>query len=316
MKILETLRHKVDSALDRYLPDKGLFPKPIHQAMRYSVMAGGKRLRPILALLCGRMLGAPESKVMPAACALELVHTYSLVHDDLPAMDDDDLRRGKPTCHKVFGEAMAILAGDALLTYAFQLIAQKTADKRIVPALVLELARAAGSVGMVGGQVLDIGTTGKNNKYLNSLRSQLVAVRAKRATCHVIPLIPAGRLCGEIHLRKTAAMITASCRMGALIARATPKQLTAISRYGRNLGLAFQIVDDILDEVGEKKKLGKTPGKDRQQNKLTYPAIKGVKVAEQEAVRLIRAAKTVLKPFGNRAKHLIGLADYIVSRQS
>ena len=316
MKILETLRHRVDSALKRYLPEAGLFPKPIHQAMRYSVMAGGKRLRPILALLTGRMLGAPESKIMPVACALELMHTYSLVHDDLPAMDDDDLRRGKPTCHKVFGEAMAILAGDALLTHAFQLIADKTPDKRIVPALVLELAQAAGSVGMIGGQVLDIGTTGKNNKYLNSLRPLLAAVRAKRATCHVIPLIPAGRLCGEIHLRKTAAMITASCRLGALIARATPKQLAGITRYGRNLGLAFQIVDDILDEVGEKRKLGKTPGKDRKQNKLTYPAIKGIKVAEQEAIRLITASKSALKPFGKRAKELTTLADYIISRQS
>lgn len=288
MDLLEQLRKKVDSALKRYLPEAGLFPKPIHQAMRYSVLAGGKRLRPILALMTGRMLGVPQGGIMPAACALELVHTYSLIHDDLPAMDNDDFRRGKPTCHKVFGEAMAILAGDALLTYAFQLIAQKTTDKKIVPALVLELAQAAGSIGMIGGQVLDINSPGKNSL----------------------------RLCGEIHNRKTAAMITASCRLGAIIARATPKQLARITAYGKNLGLAFQIVDDILDEVGEKERLGKTPGKDRQQNKLTYPALKGIKSAETEAVRLITAAKSALKPFGKKAKSLTDLADYIISRQS
>ncbi|MFH1226285.1 MAG: farnesyl diphosphate synthase [Planctomycetota bacterium] len=296
MKLLEQLRNKVDTALGQYLPAKGLFPKPIHQAMRYSVMAGGKRLRPILALLTGRMLGAPENKTMPAACSLELVHTYSLIHDDLPAMDNDDLRRGKPTCHKVYGEAMAILAGDALLTYAFQLIADKTADKKLVPALVSELAVASGSTGMIGGQVLDIAASGKNNRYFKSLDSL--------------------NLCGEIHLRKTAMMITASCRMGAIIAGADKASLDRVTGYGQNLGLAFQIVDDILDVVGEKNQLGKTPGKDQAQHKLTYPALKGIKSAEAEAIKLITTAKSNLKPFGSRAKQLTELADYIVSRQS
>ncbi|MFA5795001.1 MAG: polyprenyl synthetase family protein [Candidatus Brocadiia bacterium] len=296
MKILETLRRKVDSALGNYLPAKGSFPKPIHDAMRYSVMAGGKRLRPILALLTGRMLGVPEPKIMPAACALELVHTYSLIHDDLPAMDNDDLRRGKPTCHKVYGEAIAILAGDALLTYAFQLVTQKIADKKLVPALVEELSVASGSAGMVGGQVLDI--------------TAPLLLKQKHSAPNAL------NLCGKTHLLKTATLITAACRMGAVVAHADKASLARVTDYGQNLGLAFQIVDDILDVIGEKNKLGKTPGKDRQQNKLTYPALKGVRSAETEAVQLITRAKISLKSFGPKAKPLIDLADYIVSRQS
>ncbi|MEW6027572.1 MAG: polyprenyl synthetase family protein [Planctomycetota bacterium] len=282
----------VSKALGKYLPSASVFPPLIHRAMRYSVLNGGKRLRAVLALMAGELLGAPNSKVMPYACAMEMVHAYSLIHDDLPAMDNDDFRRGKPTSHKVFGEGMAILAGDALLTYAFQLIADKIQDKSIVAKLVGELSKAAGSVGMVGGQVLDILSAG---------------LPVNRST---------GRQLREIHLRKTGAMIIASCRGGAIIAGASGRQLAAITSYARNFGLAFQIVDDILDVNGSKKQLGKTPGKDAKLNKLTYPALKGLKASQEEAEYLIKQANKSLALFGKKADKLKELSDYLLTRNT
>lgn len=290
----------VNQALSKHLPPASTFPPLIHKAMRYSVLNGGKRLRAILALMTGELLGTPSSRIMPYACALEMIHAYSLIHDDLPAMDNDDFRRGKPTSHKVFGEAMAILAGDALLTYAFQIIADKIQNNSVAPKLVSELSHAAGSVGMVGGQVLDI--QNENNGIQNTGYRIQVKNRCK--------------ILKEMHLRKTAAMIVASCRGGAIISGASNKQLSAITAYAGNFGLAFQIVDDILDISGSKAQLGKTPGKDAKLHKLTYPALKGLKASYQETKYLIKQAKNSLNIFGKEADKLKELADYLLKRKT
>jgi len=287
----------VNQALSKHLPPASTFPPLIHKAMRYSVLNGGKRLRAIMALMTGELFGTPSSRIMPYACALEMIHAYSLIHDDLPAMDNDDLRRGKPTSHKVFGEAMAILAGDALLTYAFQIIADKIQNNSVAPKLVSELSHAAGSVGMVGGQVLDIQNENKTRHTSKSPLNRGVLLR-------------------EMHLRKTAAMIVASCRGGAIISGASNKQLSAITAYAGNFGLAFQIVDDILDISGSKAQLGKTPGKDAKLHKLTYPALKGLKASYQETKYLIKQAKNSLNIFGKEADKLKELADYLLKRKT
>jgi len=289
IKIQKYLKGKslaINRSLDRYLPGRNIFPSQIHQAMRYSVLAGGKRLRGILVLSSGRLFKVPERILMPVAVAFELVHTYSLIHDDLPAMDNDDFRRGKPTSHRVFGEALAILTGDALLPLAFQLLADKIRNPKVSRQLVKEISQAAGSRGMVGGQVLDL-TQSKTDRKKKLLM---------------------------IHLLKTAALITAAVRAGALVAKANPTQLACLTRYGRNLGLAFQIMDDILDIKGDRTHLGKTPGKDRVQAKLTYPALYGLEHAETKARRLINRAKQALHPFHNRAEILSALADYVINR--
>ena len=269
----------------RLLPPAKAGPGRIHEAMRYAVFGGGKRLRPFLALAACDAAGGDRRQALPAACALEMIHTYSLVHDDLPAMDDDDYRRGRPSCHKAFGEAMGILAGDALLTRAFEVIATQTPDRRLVPALVAEVADGAGTLGMIGGQVLDIEG-----------------------------LKPSPRVVEEIHLRKTAALITSAVRAGAIAARATPARLRAVTAYGRNLGLAFQIVDDILDIFGTREQLGKTPGKDAADRKVTYPAVFGVEASRRRAERHVAAAKRALAPLGRRGAHLAALADFVFSR--
>jgi len=264
--------------------------------MSYSVLNGGKRLRAILALMIGELLDTPNNKIMPFACALEMVHAYSLIHDDLPAMDDDDFRRGKPTCHKAFGEAMAILAGDALLTHSFKVIAGKITDKKIIPELINQLAQASGSTGMVGGQVLDImHSTTQNSKC--SLDAKLAMLK-------------------ETHLLKTAAMIGVAAHGAGIISHADSKKLRSVTFYARNLGLAFQIIDDILDVNGSKKQLGKTPGKDAKLNKLTYPALKGLKTSYKEADYLIRQAKKSLNTFGKKADKLKELADYLLTRKT
>jgi geranylgeranyl diphosphate synthase type II len=291
---LSTKRRLVNQALNKYLLPSFTFPETIHQAIRYSVLNGGKRLRAILALMTGELFGVTNNKVMPFACALEFIHAYSLVHDDLPAMDNDDIRRGKPTCHKVFGEPIAILSGDALLTLSFQIVAEKIQHKKIIPELISELARAAGSVGMIGGQVLDIENENSPNPA------------------------PAGhkkRVLEQMHLRKTAAMITVSARGAALISNARQKQLSAITSYARNLGLSFQIVDDILDISSSKNNLGKTPGKDVKMNKLTYPALIGLERANKKAKRLVEKAKKALDIFGKKAHLLKQLADYLLIRK-
>ena len=270
----------VDAALDRLVPPEDTPPATIHRAMRYSLFAGGKRIRPILCLEAARAVAEDAPGVEQAACSLELVHTYSLIHDDLPALDNDDFRRGRPTCHKEFGEAMAILAGDALLTLAFQVLG----DIRLVG----ELAAAAGTDGgMIGGQVADL--------------------EGERQ-------IPTAELLESIHRAKTGALLRASVRMGAICAGADRAQLAALTCYGVHMGLAFQIVDDLLDVEQSSEALGKTAGKDAQQQKITFPAVYGLAESHRMAERERLGAHAALESFGERASRLRELADLIVER--
>lgn len=278
----------VDEALDRFLPPEAGKPATLHRAMRYSVFAGGKRVRAVLVLMVNELLGGRVENALPSACAVELVHTYSLIHDDLPAMDDDDLRRGKPTSHKVFGEAVAILAGDALLTLAFELIAAQTGDKALANEMTFTLARAAGPGGMVGGQVVDIESAG---------------TPGDRETLEMM------------HRMKTAALIRASARMGALSANADDEMIETLSDYGLKIGLAFQVADDLLDAEGTSEELGKTAGKDEAQSKLTYPLLYGAERSKEIARTLAREAKERIARFGDEAKRLRELADFIVERK-
>ena len=289
---LESRREIVDMALDRVLPGEDAAPSTVHRAMRYSVLAGGKRLRPILVVASAEAVGGSAEQVMDTACALELIHTYSLIHDDLPAMDDDDYRRGRLTSHKVFGDAIAILAGDALLTLAFHLIAANAArgaDPKVVCQVVAEVAEAAGTSGMVGGQVVDIESEGK-------------AITADTLD--------------YIHTRKTAALIRVSMRAGAMLAGARPAALARIGDAGQRLGLVFQIVDDILDVEGTLAELGKTAGSDERKKKVTYPAYHGIEASKRRARELIVEAKAALEPLGPAAEPLRALADYILERKN
>ena len=288
---VETRRTLVDAALDRVLPPETADPTKVHQAMRYSVLAPGKRLRPILVIAGAEAVGGRAETVLDTACALELIHAYSLIHDDLPAMDDDDYRRGRLTNHKVFGEAMAILAGDALLTLAFRLVAENAA--RVAPGavgmVVAEVADAAGTDGMVGGQVVDIESEGK---------------------------VISAEMLDYIHLRKTAALIRASLRVGALLVGGSAAQVDAISRAGQSLGLAFQIVDDILDVEGNLAELGKSAGSDERKQKATYPALHGLPTSKRRARELIDETKRMLEPLGPPADPIRALADYVLERRS
>jgi geranylgeranyl diphosphate synthase, type II len=291
-RYLNDRRAAVDRALDQLLPPPSLPPVTVHTAMRYSVFAGGKRLRPILVIAGAEAVGGSMQQVMPTACALECIHTYSLIHDDLPAMDDDDVRRGRPTSHKVYGEAIAILAGDGLLTLAFRLLAANRPsgqDGHGLAAVLEEIADAAGTLGMVGGQVVDIESQGK-------------------------PVTP--DMLEYIHTRKTAALIRAALRSGALLSDASEAELAAVSRAGAALGLAFQIVDDILDVEGSTIQLGKTAGKDQAQRKATYPELFGLEASRSKARTLIEEAKTALAPLGSRAAPISALADFIFERRS
>ncbi len=279
----------IDRALQRFLPRAGTRPATLHEAMRYSLFAGGKRLRPVLTLASAEACGGSSEQALPAAGAVECIHTYSLVHDDLPCMDDDDLRRGRPTNHKVFGEGVAVLAGDALLTIAFEILAQaKPTPRYPVAALIGELASAAGSRWLIGGQVADLEGEGR-------------------------------KLGGEdlkyIHRCKTAALLTTSIRLGAMSADATAKQLAALTEFGQALGLAFQVIDDILDVTQTTEKLGKTAGKDVKATKATYPAVFGLDRSRAEAHRLTRKAHTALKPFGKKGDPLRAIADYLLARE-
>ncbi len=271
----------IDNALKKYFLKNADEPTIINTAMKYSVFAGGKRLRPILCLASCEICGGVAKNVMPTACGIEMLHTYSLIHDDLPAMDNDDFRRGKLTSHKKFGEAIAILAGDGLLTKAFEIIE---------PKVVKEIAVAAGTKGMVGGQVADIQMTNDELRITN-YKSKLE----------------------YIHEHKTAKMIEVSLKAGAILSGAPLVKIKALSSYGRKIGLAFQIADDILDIIGNKKKLGKT-GSDLENKKLTYPSIYGIEKSKQKAEALIKSAKNDLKIFGKKANILNELADYIVKR--
>jgi geranylgeranyl diphosphate synthase, type II len=276
----------VDRDLERRLGDRLDCPPRLREAMRYSVFAGGKRLRPLLVLLANEAcLGAADA-AMPAASAVEMIHTYSLIHDDLPAMDDDDLRRGLPTCHRKFDEATAILAGDALLTLAFEAVSEMQPSP-VAARCVKELAKAAGAVGMVGGQVDDLhADAGPGTlEWLESL-----------------------------HERKTGALLRASLRMGGIAAGASLEQLDALTDYGRQIGLAFQIVDDLLDVEGDAVKLGKDVRKDEAAGKLTYPGLLGVEESRRRAWELMDAARAALAPFGPAGVQLARLAQYIVER--
>jgi geranylgeranyl diphosphate synthase type II len=282
----------VDAALGRYLPSESDPPATLHKAMRYSVFAGGKRLRPVFVMAGAEAVGGRMDEVMETACAVEMIHTYSLIHDDLPAMDNDDFRRGVPTNHKVFGEAIAILAGDALLTLAFRLLADNFAagsDAHALRNVLIEIADAAGSAGMVGGQVADIESEGK------------------RVGAETVDYI---------HTHKTAALIRASIRAGAMLAGATPSQLVALGVAGGNLGLAFQIMDDILDVTATSEELGKTAGKDQAQQKATYPAVHGLEVSRIHAKALVGEAHAALQSFGPRAEALRALGTFIVERKA
>jgi geranylgeranyl diphosphate synthase, type II len=281
----------IDRVLDEWVPAETVAPESIHRAMRYSLFAGGKRIRPILAVAAARAICDDTVGIENAAGALELIHTYSLIHDDLPALDNDDLRRGRPTCHKVFGEALAILAGDALLTLAFEVLSRLpgvVAERRIW--LVEELSRAAGTVGgMIAGQVHDI--------------------EGERQA-------PSALLLESIHRAKTGALLRASVRMGAIYAGASAAELAALSDYGEHAGLAFQIVDDVLDVEGSSEALGKTAGKDETQQKITFPAVYGLERSRRMAEEERLAAHAALAQFGERAERLRQIADFIVKRKA
>jgi geranylgeranyl diphosphate synthase type II len=285
-----TRQKQVDAALDRLLPSATTRPKTIHQALRYSIFAGGKRLRPVICLAAAEVLRGKTAAALPLACAVECIHTYSLIHDDLPSMDNDDFRRGKLTSHKVYGEGIAVLAGDALLTIAFEMVASAKAPRRYPHgALVLELARASGSRALVAGQVADLEGEGKKLK-LADLQ--------------------------YIHENKTAALIASSIRLGAMSANATPKQLAGLTEFGLSLGLAFQVIDDILDVTQTTEKLGKSAGKDVAAQKATYPALLGLDKAKKEADRLTARARAALKAFGPDAAPLAAIADYLLRREN
>lgn len=288
-KYLRDRTKTVDAALNRFLPKATAKPATIHKAMRYSLLAGGKRMRPILCLAAAEACGGDLESALPAACAVECIHTYSLIHDDLPSMDNDDFRRGRPTSHKVFGEGIAVLAGDALLTQAFEILGYALDTPRYKSRhQFLELAQAAGSRQLIAGQVADLEAEGKK-----STRAEL----------------------RYIHECKTAAMIVVSLRLGAMSANATPTQLAALTDFGRNLGLAFQVIDDILDVTQTTEKLGKTAAKDLAAQKTTYPALLGLDGARQEAQRLTAAAHEALAPFKAAAQDLRAIADYLLARE-
>jgi geranylgeranyl diphosphate synthase type II len=278
----------VNDALDHFLPPASAKPATIHKAMRYSLFAGGKRLRPALCLAAAAACGGSNEAAMPLACAVECIHTYSLVHDDLPAMDNDDYRRGKLTNHKVFGEGIAVLAGDALLTQAFEIAAQCRARPRYSHQdVILEIARASGSLQLIAGQVADLEGEGKN--------------------------ISASQL-KYIHERKTSALLCCSVRLGGMSANCTAAQLKALTEFGYHVGLAFQIIDDILDVTQTSEQLGKTAGKDTAAQKATYPAIIGLEKSRVIARRLTDKAFAALKIFRGRAETLEALATYLLQR--
>ena len=285
----EENRTAVDAALERLLPPAGTRPPSIHEAMRYSVMAGGKRIRPILCLETARTF-RPDAGVLSVACALEFIHTYSLIHDDLPALDNDDLRRGMPTCHKKFGQAIAILAGDALLTLAFETLAKASLPPERRVAIIQEVATAAGTRdGMVGGQVADLEAEGKP------------------ATAEILEYI---------HRSKTAALIRASIVAGGMSGGASDEDLLRLRRFGELIGWAFQVTDDILDVEESSAALGKTAGKDQAQQKATYPAVFGLAKSHELARELALRAMAEIEPFGARAAHLRETGEFLVLRRT
>jgi geranylgeranyl diphosphate synthase type II len=300
-KYLQEKKLIVDSALERYFPNppegegEGKFSNSLHKAIRHSLLDGGKRIRPILSIAAFEAVGGKGDQILPFACALEMIHTYSLIHDDLPAMDNDDFRRGKPTCHKMFGEAVGILAGDGLLTEAFKLMTDRSSwdnssnDKALILDVVHEIAQAAGIAGMVGGQVADIESEGKEVD---------------------LPLLQ------YIHTHKTGAMILASIRVGARLGGAGEETLRAFTRYAERIGLAFQIIDDILNVEGKANALGKSTGTDLSRGKATYPSLLGVEESKRRATELVELAVESLKPYGPEADPLREIARFIIAREN
>jgi len=295
MDTLEAYLHRqqqrVETALDQWLPALDQYPPGLMDAMRYSVFAGGKRLRPTLMLAAAESVGGDSEPVLPAACAIECIHTYSMIHDDLPAMDDDDYRRGKPTNHIIYGEAIAILAGDALLTHAFEILSSPDLTERFSAEVLLQVSRcmatAAGSFGMIGGQVVDMISEGQ-----------------------VVDL----SVVEYIHRHKTAALIEASTTVGGLLGGGSPEQVDALRAFGHQVGWAFQITDDILDVEGNAATLGKAVGRDAELDKATYPAVLGLEASRQRATELMQHGIEMLHTFGDRAEPLRQIAAYIVSR--
>jgi len=298
-KYLQEKKEIIEEALEKYfssLPEAGEmeFSASLRKAMQYSLFAGGKRIRPILSLAAFEAVGGKGDKILPFACALEMIHTYSLIHDDLPAIDNDDYRRGKPTCHKVFGEAIGVLAGDALLTEAFKLMSDCSiqegfsGNERLILGVINEVAQAAGMSGMVGGQVLDVESAGKEVDP---------------------PTIQ------YIHTHKTGALIAASVKMGAKIGGAKEKALGALTSYGEKIGLAFQISDDVLNVEGDAVTLGKSTGSDRSKGKATYPSVFGLTESKKRAEELVESAVSDLRIFGKEADPLREIARFIISRQ-
>ena len=293
LRYLQEQKVLVDEALARYLPGEEHYPPAIFQAMRYSVFAGGKRLRPILAIAAAEALGGTAAEVLPLACALECIHTYSLIHDDLPALDNDDYRRGRLTNHKVFGEANAILAGDALLTFAFELMGNERHWQRFVPERVVqvmhEVAYAIGTFGMIGGQVVDLEMEGQD--------IDLPALQ-------------------YIHAHKTGALIRTSVRSGAILGGGSPAAVEALTDYGTHIGLAFQIMDDILDVRGDEQLMGKALRKDDERRKATYPRLVGLTESEVRARAAVTAGIAALGPIGQQGDVLRDLAQFIIVRES
>jgi geranylgeranyl diphosphate synthase type II len=300
-KYLQEKKLIVDSALERYFPNPPereedvKFSNPLHKAIRHSLLNGGKRIRPILSIAAFEAVGGKGDRILPFACALEMIHTYSLIHDDLPAMDNDDTRRGKPTCHKMFGEAIGILAGDGLLTEAFKLMTNRSSwdgpfnNNEVVLDVVHEIAKAAGISGMVGGQVADIESEGKEVD---------------------LPLLQ------YIHTHKTGAMILASIRAGARLGGASAETLRAFTRYAERIGLAFQIIDDILNVEGKAIALGKSTGTDLSRGKATYPSLLGLEESKRRARELVELAVESLKPYGPEADPLREIARFIIGREN
>jgi len=289
-RYLDRMCVRVDVALDKLLPSETAAPPTIHKAMRYSIFAGGKRIRPVLCLAACETVGGKLVTAMPLACAVECIHTYSLIHDDLPCMDDDDLRRGKPTNHKVFGEGIAVLAGDALLTEAFAMVAKSKPPKRYSEQmLVSDLALAAGSLRLIAGQVQDL----ENEER----QASLAEVKTT-------------------HLNKTAALITTSIRLGAMAGNASSSELKRLTRYGQDLGLAFQVIDDILDATSTKEIMGKSVRADEKNKKSTFPTVLGLGKSKQYAADLIADAHKQLSVFGKKAEPLRAIADFFLTRKN
>ncbi|MDI6763733.1 MAG: polyprenyl synthetase family protein [Thermodesulfobacteriota bacterium] len=295
-KYLQEKKEIVDKALENYLPNRteksgeAGFPTSLRKAIQHSLFSGGKRIRPILSVAAFEAVGGKGDKILPFACGLEMIHTYSLIHDDLPAIDNDDYRRGKPTCHKVFGEAIGILAGDGLLTKAFELMTKPSSgDLAVILDIVNEIARASGISGMVGGQVADIESEGKEVDF---------------------PTVE------YIHTHKTGALILASVRTGVKLGRGDDETLKAFTRYGERIGLAFQIVDDILNVEGKAELLGKSTGSDLFKRKATYPSLLGLEESRRRATELMESAIDLLNPFGPEVEPLKEIARFIILRES